>query len=71
MKQVVALISIKSTPLYLIEGLLEGYTGINIGCVVLYREHSHFDEDVVSGMSWHTGLMQQGLLADAYYSGCQ
>lgn len=32
-KQIVALISIKSTPLYLIEGLLEGYTGINIDCV--------------------------------------
>lgn len=38
---------------------------------VQYGERFHFDEDVVSCMSWHTGPVQQRLLADAHYGECQ
>lgn len=38
---------------------------------VLHRAHFYFDGDLVNSIICHTGLMHQGLLADAHCSECQ
>lgn len=40
-------------------------------CGGYFREHFHFEGDLVIGISWHTGHMQQGVLAEACCSECQ
>lgn len=73
LRQSIAFRIVRITPFYFIGASPESYVTLELiySVWVLYRAHFHVNGDLVTGIIWHTGLMQQGLLADACCSECQ